>query len=115
MGFDPALIARVFLAIPLIGVWIVGAFISATQWSSHPRVSALTLAGIGIAFLVWLIGTATTLVFPMMIRQGNATAESFAMYAAAASGASALLSAAAWGLILAAVFAGRQTESGAND
>jgi hypothetical protein len=108
LGGTAAAVFGSFLpTIPLILVLLVGLGIAITSWSSYPRVAMLVTIALGLELLATLLGIAFSGSIPLLLAQGNLTSRQFGPLALLVGVVLRLLSAAAWVLVLSAVFTGR--------
>jgi hypothetical protein len=94
---------------PLLLVWVGGLFLALTRWERHPRTSLFIVIAIvlevvalgsSLFFVTWLI--------PLLYEQGWGTTN-MGLAVAGSTFFHALLSAIAWGLLIYAVFYGRDS------
>ena len=94
--------------LPVLLVWVAGAALALAHWRRHPRVSLLTLVGLGILMTNALVGTFLSVWLPMTARQEWGMSIQRMGYVLATVGfARSLIGAAGWSLVLAAIFTGR--------
>lgn len=98
-------------AIPILIVLIVGVGIVFTNWSRFPRVALLAVCGLGLELLATLLGVAYSASIPLLISQGNLTARQFAPLSVGIGLVLRLISAIAWGLVIAAIVVGRSGDA----
>ena len=92
---------------PLLLVWVGGLFLALTRWEQHPRTSLFTLIAI-ILEVVALVSSLllVTWLVPWLFQQGWGMTN-IRLALAASTFFHAILSAVAWGLLIYAIFYGR--------
>lgn len=91
--------------IPVVLVWSVGLVMAIANWDKHRKAALLTLVSLGVSILNLTVGGYLSMMIPMRISHSDPSAGYATMMVVTIT--RYLLSALAWGLILAAVFAGR--------
>lgn len=95
--------------LPLYIVWIVGIVIALVRWSRHPKVSLLLLIGL-LVLLVQSLASGLLLPWLQIAMMDRGMGGSrIGMLIGVISVVTALIRTAAWGLILVAVFSGRES------
>ncbi len=99
----PSIFATLFLPeLPVILVWAGGLALSAATWRRHARVSALVIGALALLVLDVVAGAWSMARLPVLLPGGSGTALGLA------AGLRGLVRAAAWVLILVAVFDRRE-------
>ncbi|NOK59037.1 MAG: hypothetical protein GFH27_549349n32 [Chloroflexi bacterium AL-W] len=95
---------------PLFLVWGVGLVVAFLRWQRHPRVSLLlVIALIGLG-LDAIIGTSLSIWLPIAHMQSGWNVEQLGWMMGSVSVLRVLFGSVLWGLILVAVFSGRQVQ-----
>jgi hypothetical protein len=92
---------------PLLLVWTAGALLAVASWERNPKVAGLVLAAMVLQFVTAVAGSLLTIWVPMHFREHGGNAQLGVIYSVI-GGVRSVLSATAWGLMLAAVFASRK-------
>jgi hypothetical protein len=108
---DPSLLSSVLVAllphIPVLLVWLVGALVALFRPSLPRRVVALLVGGLSALCFFSVVGIAASVVLPRsLMRSGHSVAQ-VGLYLGIWSAALSIIMAAAWVLVLLAVFADR--------
>jgi hypothetical protein len=94
---------------PLLLVWVGGLFLAVTRWERHPRTSLFTLIAIALEFVALVSSLFfVTWLIPLLYQQGWG-ATNMGMAVAGSTFFHAILSAVAWGLLIYAMFYGRDS------
>lgn len=105
--------AQLFVGIPVFLVWIAGIVLALVTWRRHTRVSLLVVIALVIFILESLVGGFVNTWLPLNFRsQFGTNVSQIGWVLTAWSCVRSILSAIAWGLILAAIFAWRQDPQG---
>lgn len=110
-GTVAAVFGSLLPTIPLLFVLLIGLGVAITNWASQPRVATLAVFGIGLELLATLIGVALYSSLPILVTQTDLGAGQFSTISLGLNIVLRLCSAAAWGLVIAAVFIGRSGAS----
>ena len=102
----PALSA-IATSTPVIIVWVIGIGLALSRWRRHPRVSQFALIAIVISFSNLIVNSVMGIWLPMAMRDYGWTATQTGSIFAIVGIVSALISAAAWALVLCAIFGWR--------
>ena len=93
---------------PILLVWLAGFILAIAYWRRHPRVSLLTVIALVIFLLESVVSTYLNLWLPLLLsKRGIATLQMGQILVIKGIVASIIL-AVAWGLLIAAIFGGRQ-------
>jgi hypothetical protein len=103
------LLASVLPMIPQLLVWVVGFVLAIIHWGRHPRVCVLTTMALVIAAVGGLASRVAFTLIPQMAGQWGVGNVAFVF--GVVGFASSCIAALAWGLLLAAVFSGRNVKS----
>ena len=90
--------------LPVLAVFLVGIGVALAFWQRHPTVSLLALIAFVTPFLTTLVGTHLSYWLPRTLIEQSRPVSHVAATLAAVSGVRSLLSAAAFALLVAAVF-----------
>ena len=90
---------------PVLLVMLIGLVLALTRWRRHPRASAFLAAGIAILFLGVLFGAMLNGALPWLASRTGGSR--LGALVGAVSLVRSFVTAGAWGLVLAAVFADR--------
>lgn len=105
--------ASLLTHIPVFLVWLVGAILALVRPSVPRRVAGFLVGGLAAHLLVSVVGTGISVILPTKLMTGGASTAQVGVYLAIWSAAWNLVSAAAWVLVLLAVFAEREPSTGA--
>lgn len=98
------------IQLPLLLVWLVGIILAGVYWRRNPVVSLLALVAISMLFLESLVATYLNLWLPVMLSQRGWGAGRIGTFLAAKGLLQSVMSAVAWGLLIAAIFGWRKAE-----
>lgn len=93
--------------IPQYLVWLTGMVLALVFWRKHQRVSLLALLGFALLLIVSLVGTYLGSYLPISLRAQGMTTPQISRTIGFASLAVGLAAAAAWVLLVVALFIGR--------
>ena len=99
---SPIWLVHLALSGASVCVWFVGLGFAITRWKRHPRVSTLTIVGLGLL----CIGRGVTMLLPLVV--GQSSSADFTSYVQMVQIASGSFSFLAWLCLLGAIFSGRQ-------
>ena len=99
------LLGSLLTRLPLLLVWLIGIFVAVTRWDRHPRASLLVTVGLAIQLVLGLLDVGFNALVPSLAEARIAVP--LAVVYGAYSAVRSLISAAGWGLVLAAVFVDR--------
>lgn len=105
-----SLVAQILLFL----VWLAGIVFAVVRWRRHPRASLLIVIGLVVAMANQAAGLALSLSLPQLIDAQFFPSRSLPMIVAAVGWVRSLVSAVAFGLLLAAVFVERPPEDAAD-
>lgn len=94
--------------LPILLVCFVGIVLAIVRWQCHPRVSLLTLIGIGLFLLDLSLNIFLNVGMPLWFARRDVSVTQIGTFLAVKSILASLLVALAWGLLLAAIFSGRK-------
>jgi hypothetical protein len=96
--------------IPVLIVWLVGIVLAVARWSRHPRVSLIAVIGLAILAVQAVL---SSFVFPWLqvALMRSMAFPRMGLLATVAQAFGALVRALGWGLVLAAVFLGRESSA----
>lgn len=100
--------ASLITHLPVFLVWLASALVAIFRPGLPRRVVELLLGGLAAQFVLNVIGTAMAIVLPVKLREGGATASAVGITMSLWTVALNIGAAAAWALVLLAVFARRQ-------
>jgi hypothetical protein len=113
---DASLLAAVGTSLlthaPVFLVWLAGAILALARPSLPRRVAGFLVGGLAAHFVLSVAGTAVSIMLPIKLVQGGATHAAVGMYLAVWGLVLSVVSAAAWVLVLLAVFTGREPAKG---
>jgi hypothetical protein len=94
--------------LPLYVVWLIGIIVAVVRWSKHPRASLLALCGL-LIFLVWGLGSALLGPWIQMTLLHSAPGlDRMGLLIRLGDLLGALVRGAAWVMVIAAIFWGRE-------
>ena len=99
--------------VPVFLVWLVGAILALVRPSVPRRVAGFLVGGLAAHLVQAVVGTGVSVILPFKLREGGTSMAQVGTYLAVWSFAWSLISAAAWVLVLLAVFAEREPADGA--
>lgn len=102
---------RLLSGAPLYVVWIGGILLALTRWSRHPRVCALVAAALGLEIVVNLGSTVVYTVMPMLVERSGMSMSVMSTVYGAFGFLQGIVSAAAWALVLLAIFGWRDEQT----
>lgn len=109
MSMIVSVLTQYVIQIPIFVILIVGIVLAISRWERHPQVSLLALIGLGILLLQRLVGGFLNVWLPMRMTTGTMSVTSMGWLMSARNLISALLAAVAYGLIVTAIFRGRNS------
>jgi hypothetical protein len=113
---DSSLLAAVGTSLlthfPVFLVWLAGAIVALIRPTLPRRVVGFLVGGLAAHFVLSVAGTAVSIMLPMRLMQGGATHAAVGVYLAVWGIVLSVVSAAAWVLVLLAVFTGREATKG---
>ena len=98
------------IQLPLLLVWLIGIILAGVYWRRNPAVSLLTIIAIGMLFLESLVATYLNLWLPVTLSQRGWGASQMGTVLALKGLVQSIANAAAWGLLIAAIFGWRRAE-----
>ena len=98
--------------IPVFIVWLAGALVALLRPGVPRRVAGFLVGGLAAHFVQAVVGTGVSLILPFKLREGGASMSQVGVYLAIWSIAWSIVSAAAWVLVLLAVFVERKPAQG---
>lgn len=109
LGMDQALmVGSAFVTrAPLYLVWVGAIVYSLFQLERHPSASRWALGGFGALLIVSILGTIVSVLLPSALIQQGKSAADVGVQMAIYGGAQSIVSAAAWCLIIVAIYRGR--------
>jgi hypothetical protein len=113
--FFYTLLIRILFQLPVLIVLLGGIVLALVNRQKYPRAAWLAVFGLSILFVRWLLGTVLNGFLPLIL-QGVAyrTASGLALITGIIDLVMAILGAVAYGLMIAAIFAGRQPQQAAD-
>lgn len=108
----PALGGAYLAAAPLILVWLAGIALAAFAWRHQRCAAILTIAACVLALVTLLLNTAWSVLLPPLVPRRGGSASELGLLFAFSGSLQATAIAVAWGLLLAAIFAGRAARDG---
>jgi hypothetical protein len=100
-------LSAIAVSTPLILVWVIGIVLAFSRWQRHPRVSQFTLIACAAMIANIVVGRFLTIGLPITMRDSGWTTSQIGLIYAAIGIVSALIAAAAWIMILCAIFGWR--------
>ena len=94
-------------SIPLFLVWLIGIAVALSRWRRHPRVSLFAAIAFAVMIGSTIILRVVYMLGPLMMRERDWTTSEIGTIFAVIGIVSALINAAAWALILSAIFGWR--------
>lgn len=110
-GTVSTLFGTLLPAIPLILVLLIGLGITITNWTRFPRIAMLVTIGLVLELVSLLLGIAFSTSLPFLIVRGNLRSTQFGLLSVGVGVIVRLLGAAAWILVLVAIFRDRRESS----
>ena len=101
--------AALLTHIPVFLVWFVGAVLALVRPSVPRRVAGFLVGGLAVHLLVAVLGVVVSLFLPMKLHDSGSSIAQVGTYLAIWSAVWNVVSAAAWVLVLLAVFAERES------
>lgn len=94
---------------PVLLVWLVGVVLAIVHWRHHPRVSLLTVIGLAVLTVMTVVSVFLGTWLPRwLFESGRMSVNELGNVMAVVRVVESLISAGAFGLILAAIFSGRR-------
>jgi hypothetical protein len=113
---DSSLLAAVgtslFTHAPLFLVWLGATIVALIRPTLPRRVVGFLVGGLAAHFVLSIAGTVVSITLPTKLMQGGATVATVGVYLAVWGIVLSLVSAAAWVLVVLAVFSGREETKG---
>jgi hypothetical protein len=106
--FQP--LAGYLVQIPVFLVWLAAIILAVINWRRHPRISLLTLIAFGMFFVAALVGTALISWLPLALHERGLPGGQMGNVVLIANFLRGLFDAAAWVLLVAAIFGWRQAQ-----
>jgi hypothetical protein len=94
--------------LPVFLVWLVAIIVAIVNWRRHPRVSLLTLIAFAMFFIAAFVGTALTSWLPLTLHERGLPGTQMGNVALILSFLRGLFDAAAWVLLVFAIFGWRR-------
>jgi hypothetical protein len=95
------------ISIPVIIVWLIGIALSLSRWRRRPRVSKLALIACAVMIINTVVNRVLTIWMPLAMRDYGWTSAQIGSIFTAIGIITALISAAAWALVICAIFGWR--------
>lgn len=114
--FFYSLLARVLIQLPVLIVLLVGIVLALLNRQKYPRAAWQAFFGLSILFVRALVGPVLSSFLPLLLHsEAGMTASGMGLVSGIIELVMSLLGAVAYGLVIAALFAGRQPRQTAND
>jgi hypothetical protein len=94
-------------SIPLFIVWLIGIAVALSRWRRHPRVSLFAVIAFAVMIGSMVVFRVIYILAPLMMRERGWSPSEVGTIFGAIGIVSALINAAAWALILSAIFGWR--------
>jgi hypothetical protein len=95
------------VSLPVIIVWVIGIALALSRWRRHPRVSQFALIACAVMIINTVVTKFLTIWMPLAMRDNGWTSAQIGSIFAAIGIITALISAAAWALVICAIFGWR--------
>jgi multisubunit Na+/H+ antiporter MnhC subunit len=100
-------LSAIAISTPVIIVWVIGIILALSRWRRHPRVSQFALIACAVMIINLVVGRFLTIGLPITMRDRGWTMSQIGPIFAAIGIITALISAAAWTLVICAIFGWR--------
>lgn len=100
-------LAVISVSLPVIIVWVIGIALALSRWRRHPRVSQFALIACAVMIINTVVSRSLTVWMPLAMRDYGWTTAQIGSIFTAIGIISALISAAAWALVICAIFGWR--------
>jgi hypothetical protein len=112
IGTNSSLIINLLWAhashLPLYLTWVAGIILAAGIRDQYPRAGVLLISGLSVALIATLAVTSVQAWLPTLLVQQGANITQISLFIGVVGMLSALIQAAAWGLVIAAAMVGRR-------
>ena len=116
LGSPFVVVSNLFISLPLLLVWLGGILLAITYWPRYPRVAVLVVCALALACLSLFVSALTpSALLPVLVQLRGGTVRRLSATLFLAGIVRTLLDAGAWGLLIAAAFAGRRQPDGPRD
>ncbi|HEV2666430.1 MAG TPA: hypothetical protein VG324_16045 [Blastocatellia bacterium] len=95
------------VSLPVIIVWVIGIALALLRWRRHPQVSLFALIAFAISIINMVVNRFLTVWLPMTMRDSGWTTVQIGTMFSAIGTITALIAAAAWAMVLCAIFGWR--------
>jgi hypothetical protein len=95
------------VSLPVIIVWVIGIALALSRWRRYPQVSRFALIAFAISIVNMVVNRFLTVWLPMTTRDSGWTTTQIGTMFTAIGIITALISAAAWALVICAIFGWR--------
>ena len=99
---------------PILLVWLAGFILAIAYWRRHPRASLLTVIALVIFLLESVVNTYLNLWLPLMLSERGIATFQMSQILVVKGIVTSIILAVAWGLLIAAIFGGRQAAATEN-
>ena len=106
-----ASLSQLAVRIPVLIVYGVAIALAVARWNRHPQVSMYVVIAMSVLTLELLSGTVLSTVLPMKLHESGRSAAQIGVVFAVWGIVTSVISAACWGLIIAAIFSARGPET----
>jgi hypothetical protein len=100
-------LSALVISLPVILVWVIGIALALSRWRRHPRVSQLALIACAVSIINTVANRFLVIWAPLALRDYGWTAYQIGSIFTAIGFITALIGAAAWTLVICAVFGWR--------
>jgi hypothetical protein len=100
-------LTAIAMATPVIIVWVIGIILALSRWRRHPRASQFALIAFALMIGATVVVRALYLWLPIAMRNHGWSTREFGTISVAIGIVSTLINAAAWALIICAIFGWR--------
>jgi len=100
-------LSAIAISTPAIIVWAIGIVLALSRWRRHPRVSQFALIACAVMIVNLVVGRFLTIWLPIKMRDSGWTMSQIGPIFTAIGLITALISAAAWTLVICAIFGWR--------
>jgi hypothetical protein len=100
-------LGAIAISTPVIIVWLIGIVLALSRWRRHPQVSRLALIALAISIVNLIVNRFISIWAPLTMRDNGWTTYQIGLFFTALGIITALISAAAWALVICAIFGWR--------
>lgn len=108
-GLFLAALSNLVVQLPVLVVWVVGFILAASRWQRHRKVSLFVVLGLSILLITMLAGGWLSVWLPQRMRGTSGSLARLGVILFSSRLLISVIGAVGWGLLIAAVFRGRET------